>query len=181
MTYGEYRELAQRTASTKTKEDKIGHGMLGMIGEAGEIVDVLKKHRYMGLPEETARVKILDECGDFAWYIAELCTGCDGDIDQLMALGHEHFEVGMAESRTAVETAVWLVTLCGEAFNWTGRGFGIDWDDLTWIVAYWYEILSEFDISETEVMEHNIAKLKARYPEGFDAERSNRRYEGWTS
>ena len=177
MTYGEYRELAQRTSSTKTKKDKIGHGMLGMIGEAGEIVDVLKKHRYMGLPEETARVKILDECGDFAWYIAELCTGCDGDIDQLMALGHERFMEEMEECHTAVESAVFLVTLCGKAFVGMGREYGVDWDDLIWIVAYWYEILNEFDISETEVMEHNIAKLKARYPEGFDAERSNRRYE----
>ena len=51
MTLSEYARLAQRTASTRTPEEKIGHGCLGLIGEAGEIVDIIKKQKYMGMPE----------------------------------------------------------------------------------------------------------------------------------
>lgn len=34
------------------------------------------------------------------------------------------------------------------------------------------------EINWEEVLEKNIAKLKARYPEGFDTEKANNRAEG---
>jgi NTP pyrophosphatase (non-canonical NTP hydrolase) len=44
--------------------------------------------------------------------------------------------------------------------------------DVLWYLA---NLLSEFDIPLNEVMQGNIDKLKARYPEGFSEERSRNR------
>lgn len=47
--------------------------------------------------------------------------------------------------------------------------------DVLWGVA---EICTALDIDMGDAMETNIAKLKARYPEGFDVEHSLHRKEG---
>ena len=47
--------------------------------------------------------------------------------------------------------------------------------DCLWMIA---EACEALDLSISEVMEANIDKLKARYPEGFDAEHSLHRAEG---
>lgn len=47
--------------------------------------------------------------------------------------------------------------------------------DCLWMIV---EILDVLDIELEECMEMNISKLRARYPEGFTAERSLHRAEG---
>lgn len=46
--------------------------------------------------------------------------------------------------------------------------------DVLWYVAY---LLDTLDLSMDEVLEANIAKLRARYPDGFSPERSRNRVE----
>jgi NTP pyrophosphatase (non-canonical NTP hydrolase) len=46
------------------------HAALGVGGEAGEIVDIIKKHWVYGKPLDTE--KLLEECGDLLFYIAAL-------------------------------------------------------------------------------------------------------------
>lgn len=47
--------------------------------------------------------------------------------------------------------------------------------DCLWMIA---EILDAIGVPMSVCMEQNIAKLKARYPDGFDSERSLHRAEG---
>lgn len=47
--------------------------------------------------------------------------------------------------------------------------------DCMWMIA---EICSALDLDLDDVMETNIEKLRKRYPEGFDAERSLHRAKG---
>lgn len=47
--------------------------------------------------------------------------------------------------------------------------------DCLWTIA---ELCQAFDLDLDDVMETNIAKLKARYPNGFEAERSLHRANG---
>lgn len=80
MKLNEYQELAQRTSNTKP-EDKLFCGVMGLNGEAGEVIDIVKKHmfQYHELDEE----KVIEEVGDVLWYIAEIAEGLEVSIEDI--------------------------------------------------------------------------------------------------
>jgi NTP pyrophosphatase (non-canonical NTP hydrolase) len=106
MTANEYQELAMRTLnpSLDTK-DVLINSVMGLCGESGEVIDIVKK--WLSHGHELDRERVIGELGDVAWYLAE----------------------------------------CAHAL-----GVGLD-----------------------EVFLRNIEKLRKRYPEGFDTERSKNR------
>ena len=172
MTLTEYARLAQRTASTKTKKEKIGHGILGLIGEAGEIIDIIKKHKYMGMPEELALEKMVDEAGDYMWYLVELCTGLELDIENVFTVAATwHTLIDTTE-----EAAVELVGRSADLYDYDDENV-LDIDSIYDAVCCYLDMLELAKIDKQQVLIHNIEKLKKRYPEGFSADRSNERYE----
>ena len=84
------------------------YGCLGLAGEAGETLDMIKK--WIFHEKDLDREHLKKELGDVMWYRAMICYS-----------------------------------------------FGFDLD---------------------EILQMNIDKLKARYPEGFDTKRANHRAEG---
>ena len=73
MDFDAYQELAGRTSPEgRAALERLTNGGLGLAGEAGEVVELIKKHRYHGHaldPDE-----ITKELGDVLWYVAEICT-----------------------------------------------------------------------------------------------------------
>ena len=103
MTLNEYQSLALTTLNpTLAPEDVLLNGVMGLCGEAGEAIDLMKKHLHQGHPLD--REALLRELGDVAWYLAETAWALDVPLE--------------------------------------------------------------------EVLQRNLAKLRARYPDGFDSERS---------
>ena len=108
MTINEYQQLAMTTLNPELKEkDVLINGVMGLCGEAGEAIDIVKKHLAQG--HELDRDALIKELGDVAWYLAE-----------------------------------------------TAYALGVPLED---------------------VLQRNIDKLKARYPEGFEKKRSLNRTE----
>lgn len=106
MTINEYQELAMTTLNKDlNKKDILINGVMGLCGESGEAIDIVKKHLAQG--HELDREHLIKELGDIAWYLAETATALDVTLE--------------------------------------------------------------------EVLSGNIEKLKKRYPEGFDKERSIQR------
>ena len=106
MTGNEYQRLAMTTLNPAlTKKDILINGVMGLCGESGEAIDIVKKHLHQG--HELDREKLIKELGDIAWYLAETAYALDLELEV--------------------------------------------------------------------VLEQNIAKLKERYPEGFEAEKSMNR------
>ena len=69
MTLNDYMSKALRTANAfLTDEQKLTNGVMGLAGEAGECVDIVKKHLFQG--HELDREKLKDELGDVLWYVA---------------------------------------------------------------------------------------------------------------
>ena len=71
MSFNEYQRGVMRTASdvTKaTKENMLMNGILGTAGEAGELVDLLKKQIFQGHPFD--KEHLIKECGDVLYYLA---------------------------------------------------------------------------------------------------------------
>ena len=46
MTINEYQKHTLRTAGTDNKHDLLINGAMGLCGESGEVIDLLKKHVY---------------------------------------------------------------------------------------------------------------------------------------
>lgn len=65
----EYQEKAMRTAGVyDTVTDELLNGLMGLNGEAGEALDILKKHLFQGHTLDEEHIK--KELGDCLWYIA---------------------------------------------------------------------------------------------------------------
>ena len=108
MRMSEYQQLAQRTSRHDLDmRQHLFNGILGLVGEAGEVADLVKKHYY----QDGRRMDehLCEELGDVLWYIAEIAEAMGFDLD--------------------------------------------------------------------DVAEMNIAKLRKRYPDGFEADRSLHREE----
>jgi NTP pyrophosphatase (non-canonical NTP hydrolase) len=66
-----YQEQTERTvAPCQTVEERLTLAALGMAGETGEVVDLVKKHLFNH--KEVNVEKIKDECGDVLWYMSIL-------------------------------------------------------------------------------------------------------------
>ena len=108
MTINEYQKLAMTTLNPElAKKDILINGVMGLCGESGEAIDIVKKWLAQG--HELDKEKLAKELGDIAWYLAETATALDLNLE--------------------------------------------------------------------DILEGNIEKLRKRYPEGFDARRSNHREE----
>jgi NTP pyrophosphatase (non-canonical NTP hydrolase) len=77
VTFNEYQEAAHRTSfNTEIGGDTLLYPVLGLLGEAGEIANKVKKiYRDKGGKfSEDDKAMLLDESSDLAWYLAEICT-----------------------------------------------------------------------------------------------------------
>lgn len=104
-----YQRAALRTAQTDKLSlyEQLINGVMGLNGEAGEVIDLVKKARFQGHELDTE--KLMKELGDIAWYLAVTANS----------------------------------------------------------IGY----------SLSDVFDANVEKLKKRYPDGFDKERSMNRAE----
>lgn len=82
MRMNEYQDLAQRTCNiTDTMMDKIENGCMGLNGEAGECIDLLKKYKFQG--HGLLVDKMVEELGDVLWYCAELACGLGVTLEEI--------------------------------------------------------------------------------------------------
>lgn len=58
------------------------HASMGIAGEAGEVIDAVKKTWIYGKPLD--RENILEECGDLLFYISALLTQTGYTLDDAM-------------------------------------------------------------------------------------------------
>lgn len=70
MELNEFQALALRTWKTTDKESESHHALHGILSEAGEVADALKKHYFYGQVLDVDNVK--EELGDIMYYIATL-------------------------------------------------------------------------------------------------------------
>lgn len=72
MNFEEYQKAARRTINTDLSVEQMEqHALYGMCAEVGEILSIFQKE-FQG--HAAQREKVVDECGDLLWMIAELAT-----------------------------------------------------------------------------------------------------------
>lgn len=83
MQANTYQKLAMTTLNPDlSPKDVLINGVMGLCGESGEVIDLVKKHLHQGHPLD--RDKLLRELGDVCWYIAEIATALDADLSDVM-------------------------------------------------------------------------------------------------
>lgn len=86
MKFGEYQMEARRTQIVGVPGGLAIHG-LGLAGEAGEVIEMLKKH--VGHGHELDRLKLQKELGDVLWYVSAIATECGIELDLVAQLNIE--------------------------------------------------------------------------------------------
>ena len=83
-----YQREAMRTASGMTggmtSKGLILNGVMGLNGEAGECIDLVKKHEFQGHSLDRAHLAL--ELGDVAWYLAVTAQGIGYRLSDILRL-----------------------------------------------------------------------------------------------
>jgi NTP pyrophosphatase (non-canonical NTP hydrolase) len=88
MTINEYQKLAMKTLNPELSEkDVLINGVMGLCGESGEAIDIVKKWLAQG--HELDKEKLAKELGDICWYLAETATALGCSLEDIMAANIE--------------------------------------------------------------------------------------------
>jgi len=78
----EYQQLAMTTLNPAlNKKDVLINSVMGLCGEAGEAIDIVKKWLAQG--HELDKAHLARELGDVAWYLAEAATALDMPLEDI--------------------------------------------------------------------------------------------------
>ena len=88
MTINDYQKLAMTTLNPAlSQKDVLINGVMGLCGESGEAIDIVKKWLAQG--HELDKEKLAKELGDICWYLAETATALDLSLEDIMAANIE--------------------------------------------------------------------------------------------
>jgi NTP pyrophosphatase (non-canonical NTP hydrolase) len=146
-----YQSEAMRTRNTSlTRAETWANVQLGFFGEVGELCDVIKKRKFHGRTDNSP----VDELGDLLWYAA---LACEIGIIAQPPPGSVH-EWTINPNCDIVATVLHLARCLCVADRVT----------LTQILRSADEIANHYGCALADVMARNVAKLRKRYPKGFE-------------
>ena len=83
LTAGAYQKEAMALLNPAIRqEDVLLNAVMGLCGEAGEAIDLVKKQRFQGHPLD--REALIGELGDIAWYLAEAAYGLGVPLEVIL-------------------------------------------------------------------------------------------------
>lgn len=182
MNYSEYQQLAARTHNPElTLEGGRACYSMGLAGEASEVAEYLKTVVFYGRPLNV--VTLIKELGDVHWYDVMVAKMFDIDGDEIVPVPSELDPKDMAGQTLHLYYAISVASAAGAANDYLKKvlfhGHAFDRDrlivelgKLRWYLAKAAEIVG---ISEAQVIQANVDKLRARYPDGFSKAASQNR------
>ena len=100
MTVNEYQKLAMTTLNPElSPRDVLINGVMGLCGESGEAIDIVKKWLAQG--HELDREKLAKELGDIAWYLAETAYALDIPLEKVLRTNIEKLKARYPEGFAA--------------------------------------------------------------------------------
>ena len=108
MKINEYQELAMKTASTvdemRVPPKDLLNGIMGVMGEAGEVDDHIKKYMFQGHDLDVDKLK--KELGDICWYVAMFARGLNMSLEDIMIMNIEKLKIRYPEGYFSVDRSV---------------------------------------------------------------------------
>ena len=106
MQVNDYQKAAMATLNPALeKKDVLINSVMGLCGESGEAIDIVKKWLMQG--HALDKEHLVRELGDVAWYLAEAATALDvpleavfqGNLDKLRRRFPNGFDTGASVNR----------------------------------------------------------------------------------
>ena len=91
MTFEEYQKKARETAIYPNKDNNFVYPVLGLVGEAGEVAEKIKKvlRDNNGVIDEAKKQEISKELGDVLWYLAQVAFELGLSLEDVACLNIE--------------------------------------------------------------------------------------------
>lgn len=85
MNFNEYQKESRKTAAYPDKDNNFIYPVLGLVGEAGEVAEKIKKviRDDAGIISEEKKQEIKKELGDVLWYISNLSYELKLDLEDV--------------------------------------------------------------------------------------------------
>lgn len=99
MDANAYQKQAMATLNPALdKKDVLINGVMGLCGESGEAIDIVKKHLAQGHPLDAGR--LAKELGDVAWYLAETATAIGYSLGDILEMNLDKLQKRYPEGFT---------------------------------------------------------------------------------
>ena len=104
MEMNRYQAKAMRTLNPKLtkRTDILLEGLMGLNGEAGEAIEIVKKYEFQGHKLDTR--KLIEELGDALWYIAECAEALGYSLEDIAEFNlnklNERYPNGYSDERS---------------------------------------------------------------------------------
>ena len=158
MTIQQYQEEVKKTlADLQNKQKNLLHMEAGVVTELAEVLDILKKNIAYGKPIDFVHVK--EELGDICYYVVGYSYFDDINLENLILDFPENLIMDTEDLINFMIDMIGIIAI----ENW-----------------HPFEILRDINflcewmgLDFSDILETNIKKLKARYPNGeFNAEQA---------
>ena len=101
MELSEYQSLSRRTATYPRAGEDMTYPALGLCGEAGEVAEKVKKtlRDDGGVLTDERREALSRELGDVLWYLSQLATEADLDLETIAEENLDRYQSTSPSSR----------------------------------------------------------------------------------
>ncbi len=185
MDFAEYQQKALRTAPKGNVRDMTLYHVVGVVGEAGEVARTIETKRVGKIKKADFRAHLVKESGDTIWYAANFMTVHNYNLPPCFIQGRffsamsQSFERRRAVARPSTKLALSALELLEIHKKMYFSGHPLNANILAMhielILGVLDGILVANNVTWSEVMEENIAKLWLRFPDGFNADDSMNR------
>lgn len=76
--------MLKNAIENEVQTNRLINGLMGLNGEAGEAIDILKKHLFQG--HDLDREHLAKELGDVAWYLAVSADALGYSLEKVMQM-----------------------------------------------------------------------------------------------
>ena len=192
MTLSEYLETCLGTWAKRDAGDRLRNAALGIAGEAGEIIEVVKKSLYHGKLSDECRVLAQGEIGDLFYYVIVYSHErgwLPADLAKIIGAENEDWaSIQSAVKRQAGNEDIFTLAMQLSAASGKLSSFTLNHISsgdqtsaesmlrleevsarlsLAGALYAAIEIANRFGLNAEEIAAFNASKLKARHPNGW--------------
>lgn len=90
MTFDEYQAFAGKAILNKSNQEPLLNFALGLAGESGEVIDLIKKKVFQG--RDISLADFQEELGDVLWYVANIASEVGINLSDIVENNRQKLE-----------------------------------------------------------------------------------------